>query len=151
MHLGIAADHGGFELKQDMAARLRTAGHDVTDLGAHQLDPAHDYPDFAIALAQVIAAGHVERGIAICGSGVGVCIAMNKVPGVRAALAHDIFSARQGVEDDAMNALCLGARVIGPELAWLLIEAFVAARFSGAERHVRRLRAVQRLEQPQAD
>ncbi len=146
MRIGVAADHGGFEMKQQLAARLRAAGHEVVDFGAAQLDPDDDYPDFSVPLARAIAAGEVERGIAVCGSGVGVAIAMNKIAGVRAALTHDAFSARQGVEDDDMNALCLGARVIGLELAWLLVQTFLSARFSDAERHRRRVAAVRALE-----
>ncbi len=147
MHLGIAADHGGFELKATLAAQLREAGHQVTDFGAMSLANDDDYPDFVIPLAQAVSAGQVERGIAVCGSGVGASIAANKVPGARAALAHDHFSARQGVEDDDMNILCLGGRIIGSSLAWDLVTAFVAARFSGAERHQRRLDKVQQVEQ----
>lgn len=146
MRIGIAADHGGFELKQELVTRLRRAGHEVSDFGAAQLDPQDDYPDFAVLLGRALADGQVDRGIAVCGSGVGISIALNKIAGVRAALVHDAFSARQGVEDDDMNALCLGARVIGPELAWVLVQIFIDARFSNAERHVRRTAAVKALE-----
>ena len=121
------------------------AGHEVVDFGAHQLNPGDDYPDFIIPLARAVAAGEVERGVALCGSGVGASIAANKVPGVRAGLIHDVFSAHQGVEDDDMNVFCLGGKVIGSALAWELIETFLAAHFSGAERHKRRLAKVQAL------
>jgi ribose 5-phosphate isomerase B len=142
----MAADHGGFGLKQEMAESLRAAGHEVVDFGAHRLDPADDYPDFIIPLAKAVAAGAVDRGIALCGSGVGASVAANKVPGVRAALIHDVFSAHQGVEDDDMNVFCLGGGVIGPSLALELVETFLAARFSGAARHQRRLAKVRALE-----
>ena len=146
MHLGIATDHGGFPLKKDVAARLRDAGHDVVDFGASSLNPDDDYPDFVIPLAQAVAAGTLERGIAICGSGVGASICANKVPGAHAALISDHFSAAQGVEDDHMNVLCLGGRTIGLEVAWELIQAFLAAEFSQAPRHLRRLGKVAQLE-----
>ena len=146
MRVGIAADHGGFALKGQVAELLRGAGHEVVDFGAHQLDPADDYPDFITPLAKAVAAGEVERGVALCGSGVGASVAANKIPGVRAALIHDVFSAHQGVEDDDMNVFCLGGRVIGPALAWDLIQAFLVARFSGAPRHQRRLAKVHALE-----
>lgn len=146
MRLGLATDHGGFSLKEELAARLRAAGHDVADFGAHQLEPGDDYPDFIIPLAHAIATGSVERGIAICGSGVGATICANKVPGVRACLIHDPFSARQGTEDDDMNMICLGGRTEDAALAWDLVETFLAAKFSGAARHVRRLGKVAALE-----
>jgi ribose 5-phosphate isomerase B len=146
MHIGIAADHGGFFLKEELAESLRRKGYDVTDFGADRLDPGDDYPDFVVPLAQAVAAGEVERGVALCGSGVGASIAANKVPGVRAALIHDVFSAHQGVEDDDMNVFCLGGKVIGAALALELIEAFLTARFSGAPRHRRRLAKVRALE-----
>jgi ribose 5-phosphate isomerase B len=148
MHIGIAADHGGFSLKNDLAKSLRQAGHQVADFGADQLNPADDYPDFVVPLAWAVAAGEVERGVALCGSGVGASIAANKVPGVRAGLIHDVFSARQGVEDDDMNVFCLGGKVIGSALALELIKTFLAARFSGASRHRRRLAKVRALEHP---
>jgi ribose 5-phosphate isomerase B len=147
MRVGIATDHGGFGLKNDLTARLRSAGHEVLDFGANQLDPFDDYPDYVIPLARAVAAGKVERGIAVCGSGVGANVAANKVPGVRAALVHDHFSAHQGVEDDNMNVMCLGGRIIGPSLACELVETFLTARFSGAERHQRRLAKIKELEQ----
>ena len=146
MRLGIAADHGGFTLKSDIIERLRSDGHEVEDFGAFQLDPADDYPDFVIPLARAVAAQQVERGIAICGSGVGACIAANKIPRIRAGLIHDSFSAHQGVEDDDMNLLCLGARVCGPALAAELIRIYLAANFSGAARHQRRLAKLRALE-----
>jgi ribose 5-phosphate isomerase B len=129
-----------------MAGSLRGAGCEVVDFGAHELNPGDDYPDFIIPMASAVAAGEVERGIALCGSGVGASIAANKIHGVRAGLIHDIFSAHQGVEDDDMNVFCLGGNVIGPARAWELIESFLAARFSGAERHRRRVAKVQALE-----
>lgn len=146
MRVGIAADHGGFVLKGELAAALRASGHEVTDFGAHNFTPDDDYPDFIVPLAKAVANGDVERGVAICGSGVGACVAANKVPGVRAALIHDVFSAHQGVEDDNINVICLGARVIGYGVAWDLVRTFLAARFSAAERHRRRLAKVAALE-----
>ena len=148
MRIGIASDHGGFALKNEIAAKLRSSGHEVFDFGAHALDLADDYPDFVIPLARALAAGEIERGVALCGSGVGASIAANKIPGIRAGLIHDVFSARQGVEDDDMNVFCLGGRVIGDGLALQLVETFLAARFSGAERHRRRLTKVRALEEP---
>lgn len=144
--VGIASDHGGFALKEQMAGSLRGAGFEVVDFGAHELNPGDDYPDFIIPMARAVAAGEIERGIALCGSGVGASIAANKIRGVRAALIHDVFSAHQGVEDDDMNVFCLGGNVIGSALAWELIETFLAAHFSGAERHRRRVAKVQGLE-----
>jgi len=146
MRVGIAADHGGFTLKEQLAKSLRGSGYEVVDFGAHQMDPEDDYPDFIIPLARAVAAGEVDRGVALCGSGVGAAVAANKVPGVRAGLIHDVFSAHQGVQDDNMNVFCLGGQVIGPALAWELIETFLVARFSGAPRHQRRLAKVQALE-----
>jgi ribose 5-phosphate isomerase B len=146
MRVGIATDHGGFHLKEDMAGRLRAAGHEVTDFGAHAFDAADDYPDFVVPLGRALVAGKVERGVALCGSGVGIAVCANKIPGVHACLIQDHFSARQGVEDDHMNVLCLGGRTIGPELAWDLIQTFLAAEFSGAARHLRRLGKVAALE-----
>ncbi len=145
MRVGIAADHGGFTLKGRVAELLRGSGHEVVDFGAHQLNPEDDYPDFIIPMAWAVASAEVERGVALCGSGVGASIAANKVPGVRAGLIHDVFSAHQGVEDDDMNVFCLGGKVIGSALAWELIEVFLAAHFGGAERHKRRLAKVQAL------
>jgi ribose 5-phosphate isomerase B len=146
MHIGIATDHGGFELKQLLAVRLRAAGHEIVDFGAHQLTTDDDYPDFVIPLGRAVAARQVERGIAVCGSGVGATVCANKIKGVRACLIEDHFSARQGVEDDNLNLLCLGGRIEGPELAWELAQAFLQAQFSGAPRHQRRLRKVADLD-----
>ena len=146
MRIGIAADHGGFEMKAVLVAELRGQGHEVRDFGASRLDAADDYPDFVLPLARSVAGGELERGIAICGSGVGACVAANKVAGARAALVHEVFSAHQGVEDDDMNILCLGGRVIGLALMRDLVNAFLRARFSGAERHRRRLGKVAALE-----
>ena len=146
MRVGIAADHGGFALKEELAESPRGSVCEVVDFGAHELNPGDDYPDFVIPLARAVAAGQVERGVAICGSGVGASVAANKVPGVRAGLIHDVFSAHQGVEDDNMNVFCLGGKVIGAALAWELIETFLTARFSAAPRHQRRLAKVQALE-----
>jgi ribose 5-phosphate isomerase B len=145
MRVGIAADHGGFTLKGQVVELLRGSGYEVVDFGAHQLDPEDDYPDFIIPLAKAVAAREVERGLALCGSGVGASIAANKVAGARAALIHDVFSAHQGVEDDDMNIVCLGGKVIGSTLAWELIVTFLAARFSGALRHQSRLAKVQAI------
>jgi ribose 5-phosphate isomerase B len=146
MRIGIATDHGGFELKEKLVVRLRTAGHQVEDFGAYQLAPGDDYPDFVIPLGRAVATGKVDRGVAVCGSGVGACVCANKIKGVRACLIEDHFSARQGVEDDNLNLLCLGGRIEGPELAWDLIETFLKAQFSQAQRHVRRLGKVAALE-----
>ena len=150
MHIGIAADHGGFALKEQVAEALRASGHEVVDFGAYHLSPDDDYPDFIIPLARAVAANEVERGVALCGSGIGASVAANKVAGVRAGLIHDVFSARQGVEDDDMNVFCLGGRVIGPALALELINTFLTARFSNAPRHRRRLAKVQALETDKA-
>jgi len=146
MRVGIAADHGGFALKDQLEQALLSSGYLVLDFGAHHLNPADDYPDFIIPLARAVASGEVERGIALCGSGIGASIAANKVPGVRAGLIHDVFSARQGVEDDDMNVFCLGGKVIGSALAWELVETFLAAHFSNATRHRRRVEQVEALE-----
>ncbi len=139
MRVALGADHGGFPLKDEIARLVRQSGHEPLDLGADSLDPADDYPDFARAVAEAVAAGRADRGVILCGSGVGASIAANKFRGVRAGLCHDTYSARQGVEHDDMNVLCLGARIIGPALARDLVAAFLAARFSGEERHRRRL------------
>ncbi len=146
MRIGIATDHGGFELKEKLVARLREAGHEVVDFGATRLTPDDDYPDFVIPLGESVAAGKVDRGLAVCGSGVGASVCANKIKGVRACLIEDPFSARQGVEDDNLNIICLGGRIEGPELAWDLVQTFLAAEFSQAPRHVRRLRKVAALE-----
>jgi ribose 5-phosphate isomerase B len=149
MRIGIATDHGGFGLKEELVARIRGAGHEVVDFGAHQLTPDDDYPDFVAPLAQAVVAGEVDRGVAICGSGVGASVCANKVPGIQAALIHDHFSARQGVEDDHMNVICMGGRTVGPAVAWDLVQTFLEAKFSEAERHLRRLGKVANLEASQ--
>jgi ribose 5-phosphate isomerase B len=146
VRIGIVADHGGFELKQDLIGKLRASGHRVVDFGAHELDSRDDYPDLVVPLARAVAAGTLQRGVAICGSGVGASVCANKIVGVRAAVIHDHFSARQGVEDDHMNVLCMGGRTIGAAVAWDLVETFLAARFSHAERHLRRLGKIAALE-----
>jgi ribose 5-phosphate isomerase B len=146
MRIGIATDHGGFGLKQELVSRLCAAGHEVVDFGALTLAPGDDYPDFVIPLAKAVAAGTVERGVAVCGSGVGAAFCANKVKGVRACLIHDHFSARQGVEDDHMNILCMGGRTVGPEVAWDLVQTFLAAEYGLAERYLRRLDKVTALE-----
>ncbi|HEY3405247.1 MAG TPA: RpiB/LacA/LacB family sugar-phosphate isomerase [Ohtaekwangia sp.] len=146
MKIGIAADHGGFALKKTIASFLTAQQFDVKDFGAHTLDAGDDFPDFIVPLAKAIANKEVDRGIAICGSGVGASVVANKVAGVRAALIHDYFSAHQGVEDDDMNLLCLGGRVTGDEMAKELILAFLKARFIGAERHLRRLDKIRSVE-----
>ena len=147
--IGIAADHGGFELKQKLLSFLKEQQFKVKDFGAKQLDTSDDYPDYVIPLAKAVANGTVFRGIAICGSGVGACVAANKVSGVRAALIGDYFSAHQGVEDDDMNLICLGGRVTGYASAEELVMAFLQAKFIGAARHIRRLKTIQSLENNQ--
>src|SRR6185503_14520357 len=142
MRIGLATDHGGFPLKEQLVVRLKSAGHEVVDFGAHKLKPDDDYPDFVIPLGEAVAAGTVERGVAVCGSGVGASVCANKIAGVRAGLIHDHFSAHQGVEDDHMNVICVGGRTVGASVAWELVETFLAAEFSQAERHLRRLRKV---------
>ena len=146
MRIGIAPNHGGFGLKEELLGRICAVGHEVVDFGAHSLDPDDDYPDFVVPLGQAVVAGNVDRGVAICGSGVGASVCANKVKGVRACLIHDHFSAKQGVEDDHMNILCMGGRTVGPEVAWDLMQTFLAAQFSQASRHLRRLGKVASLE-----
>ncbi len=146
MRVAVGADHGGFSLKAEVAGLLRDLGHETLDLGAPSYDRDDDYPDFARAVAEAVAGGKAERGVLICGSGVGASIAANKVRDVRAGVCHDTYSARQGVEHDDMNVLCLGARIIGPALAGELVRAFMGARFSREERHVRRLAKIRLLE-----
>ncbi|MEP6946110.1 MAG: RpiB/LacA/LacB family sugar-phosphate isomerase [Acidobacteriota bacterium] len=146
MKIGIAADHGGFELKGKLAELLAAGGFDVVDFGAFELMDGDDYPDFVIPLARAVVAGDVSRGLAICGSGVGACVVANKVAGVRAALITDSFSAHQGVEDDAMNIMCLGGRVTGSALAWDLVQAFLGAEFKWEERFKRRLAKISEIE-----
>lgn len=146
MRVGIATDHGGFGLKAEMLVRLRAAGHEVVDFGAYALSPDDDFPDFVVPLARAVADQKVERGVAVCGSGVGASVCANKIKGARACLIQDHFSARQGVEDDHMNILCIGGRTIGPEVAWDLVQAFLAAEFGQAERYLRRLNTIAALE-----
>jgi len=145
MKVGLAADHGGFEMKQQLA-KLILAGHEVVDFGNKVYDVNDDYPDFAIPLARAVSRGDVERGVLLCGSGVGASVAANKIVGVRAAVCHDDFSARQGVEDDDLNILCFGGRTTGLAVAWDCTKNFLAAKFSGAERHRRRLAKLAQLE-----
>jgi len=147
MRIAIGADHGGFELKNEIAEQLKQAGHEVLDVGAHAFDAQDDYPDFARSVAEAVAFNQADRGVLVCGSGVGASIAANKVRGVRAAVCHDTYSARQGVEHDDMNVLCLGARIVGVELARELVKAFVGARFIGEGRYLRRLNKVLAIEQ----
>ena len=144
--IGVAADHGGYDLKEHLTRLLREADYDVMDFGNSRPTSDDDYPDFVVPLARAVACGEVDRGVAICGSGVGASIVANKVAGVRACLIHETFSAHQGVEDDDLNMLCLGGLVVGHALAWELVRTFLAARFSGAERHRRRLTKVAELE-----
>ena len=146
MRVALGADHGGFAMKVELLPWLRAQGVEVVDVGAHQEEPLDDYPDFAEAVGSRIISGEAERGIIICGSGVGACVAANKLHGIRAATCHDTYSARQGVEHDDMNVLCLGARVIGIALATELVTAFLGARFSAEERQLRRLDKVMELE-----
>ena len=146
MRIGIATDHGGFNLKEELVKQLREAGHEVVDFGAHRLNQGDDYTDYVVPLAEAVAAKEVERGEAISGSGVGASVCANKIRGVRAALIHDHFSARQGVEDDHMNILCMGGRTVGPAVAWDLAQTFLTAEFSQASRHLRRLGKVASLE-----
>jgi len=144
--IGICADHGGFELKEKIKSFLVENQFEPVDYGAMELNSADDFPDFVIPLAKAVASKEVFRGIAICGSGVGACVAANKIPGIRAALISDYFSAHQGVEDDDMNLICLGGRVTGYAIAEELVLAFLNAQFIGAERHLRRLKKIQDLE-----
>jgi ribose 5-phosphate isomerase B len=146
MRVGIAADHGGFELKAHLTGVITAAGHELVDFGSHSLVSADDYPDVVVPLASAVAKGEVTRGVAICGSGVGACIVANKVPGVRAALITESFSAHQGVEDDDMNVMCLGGQVTGGELAGELVQIFLDAQFKGDERFERRLAKIAELE-----
>jgi ribose 5-phosphate isomerase B len=142
MIVAVGTDHGGFALKEAIVAAIRAAGHEVLDCGAFQLEPSDDYPDFAAHVARAVSEGRANRGVLICGSGVGASVAANKFLGIRCALCHDTFSAHQGVEDDSMNVIALGARVVGPSLAGELVTTFLRAEFSGAERHKRRLEKV---------
>ena len=146
MRIAIGADHGGFHLKEELAAWLRQRGYEIQDVGALKFDPEDDYPDYAAKVARTVADGQADRGIVLCGSGVGASVAANKIVGARAAVCHDTYSAHQGVEHDDMNVLCLGARIVGPEVARELVDTFVSAQFSGEERHRRRLAKVVALE-----
>jgi len=146
MRVGVAADHGGFELKGQMLEELKAAGYEIVDYGAQEYQAQDDYPDFVAPLAQAVAKGEVDRGLAICGSGVGASVAANKIRGVRAALITDPYSAHQGVEDDDMNIMCLGGRVTCYALAWDLIQTFLQARYKGTARFQRRLDKVAALE-----
>ena len=150
IRIGIAADHGGFKLKSQLIVALKAADYDMVDFGDHELVTGDDYPDFVVPLAMAVAKGEVARGVAICGSGVGACVVANKVPGVRACLIHEAFSAHQGVEDDDMNIICLGGLVVDRTLAWKLVKTFLQAKFSGNERFKRRLAKVAALEQERA-
>jgi len=147
MIVAVGTDHAGFPLKSVVLAAVRASGHQPLDCGAATLQPDDDYPDYAAAVAKAIGSHRASRGILLCGSGVGASVAASKFDGIRAALCHDTFSARQGVEDDDMNVLCIGARVVGPSLAEELVRAFLGAAFSGAERHRRRLAKIQEFEQ----
>lgn len=147
MKIAIAADHGGFPLKADIVALLQQAGHEPIDLGAHEYIAGDDYPDYALLVGQAVQSGQADRGIVICGSGVGACIAANKMKGIRAGVCHDTYSAHQGVEHDDMNVLCFGARIIGVELAREIMLAFVGASFNTGERYRRRLNKVLAIEQ----
>lgn len=147
MRVAVGMDHGGYPLKEFILEELRKEGHEAVDVGAFNLDPSDDYPDFARAVGEAILSGQAERGVLVCGSGVGAAVAASKMKGIRASVCHDHYSAHQGVEHDNMNVLCLGARIIGPELAVDLIRAFLAAQFSGEERHVRRLGKVSEIEE----
>jgi ribose 5-phosphate isomerase B len=146
MRVAFASDHAGWPLRARLFDELAAGGHELVDVGSREREPGDDYPDVAAAVANAVVTGRAERGVVVCGSGVGACVAANKVLGIRAGMCHDSFSARQGVEDDNMNVLCLGARVIGEELAAELLRDFLAARFSGAERHRRRLGKIAALE-----
>jgi ribose 5-phosphate isomerase B len=146
MRIAIGGDHAGFALKLELAKLLEQDGHTVVDVGAHAYDPSDDYPDFACAVGEAVRDGRAERGVVVCGSGVGACIAANKLRGVRACMCHDTYSAHQGVEHDDMNVLCLGGRIVGAALAAEVMRAYVSARFSDDERHVRRLNKIKALE-----
>lgn len=146
MKIAVAADHAGYPLKQIVIGDLTAAGHEVTDLGTHDPEQPDDYPDFAQLACQAVRRGEAQRAVVVCGSGVGVSVAANKFPGIRAGLCHDYYSAHQGVEHDDMNVLCLGARIVGQEVAREIVQAFVKAQFTGEARHVRRLAKVRQIE-----
>ena len=139
MHVAIGADHAGYDLKKAISGQLASDGHETLDVGAHEFNPQDDYPDFAVAVAEKVRSGEADRGIIVCGSGVGSCVAANKLRGVRACVCHDTYSAGQGVEHDDLNVLCLGGRIVGLSLASALVTAFLEARYTGEERHARRL------------
>lgn len=147
MRIAMASDHAGFDLKRDLAVYVAGLGHEVLDLGAHSYEPGDDYPDFAEALGIAVKDGKADRGVLVCGSGVGASVAVNKVVGIRAAVCHDTYSAHQGVEHDDMNVLVMGSRVVAIELAKELVRNFLGAKFSGEERHVRRLGKVKAIEE----
>jgi ribose 5-phosphate isomerase B len=146
MRVALGTDHGGLSIKDSVLEAIRESGHEALDLGAYALDPVDDYPDFAKLVGEAVQTGRADRGIAICGSGVGVTVAANKMPGIRACLCHDTYSAAQGVTHDDMNVLCLGGRIIGPELAKVLVRAFLTAEFDGGERFRRRVNKVNALD-----
>ena len=146
MRIAVGADHAGYALKLKLVGYLEAQGHEVADVGPQELDPSDDYPDFTKAMAGMVATGQAERGVMVCGSGVGACVAANKVRGIRACVCHDTYSAHQGVEHDDMNVLCLGSRIVGEEVAMELVSAFLSARFTGEERHRRRLNKVLEME-----
>jgi len=146
LRIAIGGDHWGYQLKGPLREHLEALGHEVVDVGAHEHDPSDDYPDFAMAVAERVAVGQADRGVVVCGSGVGACVAANKVLGVRASVCHDAYSAHQGVEHDDMNVLCLGSRIVGDEVARELVAVFVSAEFTGEERHRRRLDKVLAME-----
>jgi ribose 5-phosphate isomerase B len=148
MKIALAGDHAGFSLKTFLSSKLKKDGHQIVDLGAFDETPS-DYPDFARKIGKAVSSKDVERGILVCGSGIGACVAANKIKGIRAGLAHDTYSGRQGVEHDDMNVLCLGARVIGVAPALEIARAFLAARFTNEERHLRRLKKVLEIEKQQ--
>lgn len=148
MRIAVGADHAGVPLNEVAIAELRRLGHEIVDVGTHDPTQPDDYPDYAVAVAEHVSSGDCERGVLVCGSGVGVSVAANKIHGIRAAMCHDTYSAHQGVEHDDMNVLCMGARVIGPELMLDILRAFIMARFTGEERHRRRLAKVMALETP---
>jgi ribose 5-phosphate isomerase B len=147
MLIAVGADHAGVPANEKVIAELRRLGHEVVDKGTHDPSQPDDYPDYALAVAREVASGHCERGVLVCGSGVGVSIAANKVPGIRAGVCHEVYSAHQGVEHDDMNVLCMGARVIGPELILDLLRAFMNARFTREERHLRRVAKIKAIEE----
>lgn len=146
MRIAIGADHGGYTAKAPVRELLESQGHEVIDLGAHSYDAVDDYPDFAKAVAECVAAQRADRGVMLCGSGVGAAVAANKVRGIRASVCHDTYSAHQGVEHDDMNVLCMGARIVGEELVKEIVDSFVSAEFSGEDRHKRRMQKVLDME-----